>query len=247
MIHIFELRFDKSALSHVPEAERILYFMLGEVANDLSTLSKQAMFWIQPQDGQSEIHEFARTSAAFLNLKLLAGRIYEAWNLLKKAEHSRVFAAYRQDLDQGALDALSTIKKYFNTTNNLINHLRNKLAFHSDFETVKSAYAALPNEEPLCDFIAQHVGNTFYNSAHLIAVHSAKHLSGMPDIPSALDKTTTEILNLSHLVGLYAHGYASVFAARYLEPLHDLSGPREHQIEDAPRLSEIRTPYFYME
>lgn len=241
MIQLHELRFSKADLLRAPENERVLYVLLGGVANEMITLSKQLLFWTQPNPGEDEAEVYARTSAVLITARLLAGRTYEAWNVLRAREHSEVFKGYRDQFSAGTEEALRRLNQYFGRAN-LIERLRNKSAFHSDIETVRTALDGFPDDEPFVDYINNHVGNTFYSSAHLISTYGVMHLSKESDIATAMGKMADEVISISGLVSEYVFGFMAEFTIRHLDA-SSFTGKPVHTLK-APKLMEVTTPFF---
>lgn len=244
MISLYRLKFTKRDLASVPIEEKILYFMLGEATNSVSVLSKQILFWLNDRAGQGEVHVSARTAGAAINVKLLAGVLYEAWQLLAGAEHSRVFRTYSALLDADDAAALAAIKVYFNRSDNLVKTLRRKLAFHNDYATAVAAFNAFPEDEQVETYIAEYFGNMFNNGAHLITAYATTHLASERDLIDALNKMADEVLTISNLIERYGHGFSAVFARLYLEPLHEVSGIPAVTIDDAQNMQQVCVPYF---
>jgi hypothetical protein len=78
---IYPIRFSKALLNKVPEDERTLHLMAGQLANDLNILSKLIIILLNPVSGH-EIIRNANTTSATLLIKFLAGRLNEGWELM---------------------------------------------------------------------------------------------------------------------------------------------------------------------
>ena len=69
-------------------------------------------------------------SQSFIIARLLAGRLWEGWELIRKAYFStRLSLAIESKLPDDTLEALGKLKKYFGKKN-IIDILRNEFAFH---------------------------------------------------------------------------------------------------------------------
>jgi hypothetical protein len=243
LITLYEQSFSKGDLDAVPEVERTLFFILAEIANELTILSKQLIFWLQPVDSEDDVEKFARTSAGLTTARLLAGRIHEAWNVLRAKEHGQVYLLYRSELDADSVAAFATIKKYFGKKDNVVSLLRNKMAFHTDFQIIRDAFADFPRNEELTNFIHKTSGNTFYNSAHLISAFALKGLTRSTDLTQAIERVSHDVVLLSGLVGRYVHGFTAVFSERYITVAHLFSPLKEREL-NVPKLAEVFTPFY---
>lgn len=120
----------KAKLNELPSYDRALLFMLGHIANELISLTRLALFAGNYKYPDS-IKGNTQTSQALLILKLLAGKLREAWHFVRMAvlqsPHGRVYAT-----DEATVEARAAIKELNRLfgRGTLLNELRDDFVFH---------------------------------------------------------------------------------------------------------------------
>jgi hypothetical protein len=147
---VYPLRFTRADFDQVPEQERLVHLMLGQLANDINLLQKQLIFAISGLGEGSEPEHHAAVAQAMLTERMFAGRLNEAYQFVQTTDCNRAMKSYEADLPEEWREARKNLNAYFNA-DNLIPRLRNKLAFHMDVETTREAYATVPPNEPMVD------------------------------------------------------------------------------------------------
>lgn len=176
--------------------------------------------------------------------RILTGKIYECWNLLRAAFFgSGVSRTYHSRFDAEALSALDALKRYFGR-DNLIAKVRNEHAFHYDVNQVKAGYHTLVEGDPLDAYLSQTNANTLYAFADTI-VGRAMLESIMPGDPAKafdalLRETAQAIAWINTVIG------AVMFACLEAHVGGDLYalGGKIVEIEGAPHSQVVSIPYF---
>lgn len=89
MITVVPIKYDKSTLANVPPDECALHFMMAQIGNDVATRQKHVFFSFNKDENELEFPVgAARTASGMMLAGFLAGRLYEAWTLLRERSHS---------------------------------------------------------------------------------------------------------------------------------------------------------------
>jgi hypothetical protein len=142
-----------SKLKSMPPDELAVFVMFGHIANELSMLSRLAIFAINYPADQSARHSY-HTAQAMMIMKTLGGKAHAGWEFAGKAFFAgNVGKKYGSELSKEAEEANQNLRKYFGKKN-IIGELRNQFAFHhlttGDWKSqIAESVAAIPDETAL--------------------------------------------------------------------------------------------------
>lgn len=222
-LRLTEVHIAKAELDAVPEAERIHFLMLAQTANELAMLRILTIQALNGAKGKRAVVETG-LGIAFMLSRILAGRVHEAWDLLRKPSLIEVLEANMRAIPPADAtefleevgQAREAVIAYFADPTNLLKKVRNKVAFHHDRATVVGAYALVPDDLELVDFHTGTRGSTFYGAADTIAALSISHLIGSDDPAEGQKRLSHEATRMSGLLENIIDGYLVGFAARHL-------------------------------
>lgn len=240
-ITIHTLAYSKSDLDKVPADERIFYLMAGSVANDTAILNKALLASVENQDFGNTIANQGNSTAAVFILRMLSGRLVEAFKLTSRAS-KMIKNEYEADLSPEAKGGFYGILKYFAGKRSLLADVRDKMAFHHLNEFVEAAYQSLDGSHELGDYIQTASGNTLYYTAEILHYETLKNLSELSH-EEAIQRWIDNALEQSKNFGNLVHGFTLVFAQRYLpHALYKLRNePEEVPVID---LGKLALPFF---
>jgi hypothetical protein len=76
----------------MPESERVLLLLLAHANNEINVLSKLILM-LRKDNPPSPIHDAVEGAQTFILLRLLIGKLHEAWELFKnRAQSNRSIA-----------------------------------------------------------------------------------------------------------------------------------------------------------
>ena len=161
---------------------------------------------------------------AFMLARFLAGRIHEAWDLVRKASVAEAFAEHlqaipvddREDIAIEVAAARRAVQTYFDQPSPLLTKVRRKLAFHQDRSAVVGAYDLLPDDFNLIDFHTGVRGSTFYGAADTLAALAASHLMGSADPSEGQSRLVQDAPHIGGELETIIDGYLVAFYAKYL-------------------------------
>lgn len=167
-IVVYRFVFDKLKLSSVPQQERLLFFALGHLANEINALNKQVLWCFKP-DAEPSVVARAQVSLGLMYLRLLAGKLKEGYLLLQRhylPGQPSLATVYDRCLLPDARNALTFLKRYFGKKNN-VDTVRTHYSFHYSPEELEAGIALVPDDLEL--FVSQMQGNSFYYASEVLA------------------------------------------------------------------------------
>lgn len=121
---------------HILSPERAFYIHIGHLRHELMVLKKLLELSAKKTPTDPILRD-VHLSQQFIIGRLLAGKIREGWELIKKAYFgTKLSLGIEKELPDDTTMVLENLKKYFRT-NNLIDCVRNEFAFHYDPERVQ--------------------------------------------------------------------------------------------------------------
>ena len=243
MVEIYPLVFSKADLSGVPKEEILFHMVFAQLANEIQILRKQVML-ASNSIGEAGPKADAGVAAAHVNLRLLAGRLYEGHRLLQDKPAGSIHQAYVGELEPEARKAHRSIMQYFGQGSTLIKHLRNKASFHWDHESIAQAYDEIPDDLQLTDYIAWECGNCLYYSGALLSVGQMTAIAGLNDAGTALDRIFEEVSDVASWFEYYAQGFMFAFAKRHLSLSKEKFDAVRQAIDGCPDIQAASLPYF---
>jgi hypothetical protein len=197
---VHDVKIDRSKLAALPEAERVLLLLLAHASNELTVLTKLILM-MRKDEPPSPILDHVEAGQTFIFMRLLIGKLHEAWELFRTRVQSdrNISATFLPKLRPGAAAALTALKKHFGQGSSLT-AIRNRVSFHySDKENLTEAnFQQLAATEPLQFYLTPTVGNSFYHAGELVAQLSAINLVKVP-APAPGDATSAEARAFSAL------------------------------------------------
>jgi len=237
---VYPLRFTRADFDRVPDQERLVHLMLGQLANDINLLQKQLIFAINGFGMGSEPQHHAAVAQAMLTERLFAGRLNEAYQFVQGVDCAHTMKTYEADLPDEWRDARKHLNAYFNA-DNLVRRLRNKLAFHMDVETTREAYATVPEDEPMVDFVTLHQGDCLWGSADVLASFAMISLSGKADIAAAVQQIADDLIRVGGLFSTYIRNAQMAFIERHFPNAQSSEPPI---FIDGPALLKVCVPFY---
>jgi len=248
---VHQIKIDRTKLAAMPETERVLLLLLGHASNELNVLTKLILM-IRKDEPPSPIIDHVEAGQTFIFMRLLIGKLHEAWELFKARVQSdrAISTTFLPRLPPDAANALTALNKHFGPGSALTT-IRNKLSFHyTDKGNLTEAnFQQLAAGEPLQFYLTDRVGNCFYHAGELAAQLTAINLmktkmppTGPQDTNSAearaLNALCTEIIQVK---GDMTELFSELIALLGQDVVGSVS---TESIPDGPKLSAFTLPYF---
>ena len=162
-ITVHKLSFTKADLTGLSAAEQKLFVIAGHVSNDIGVLQK-LLVWSMNSSPVSDIAKDGTSTQNLIIVKLLAGKLSEAWRVMQRVYFGGLSQSYFTQLPEDAQAAQKTLRSYFGTRNP-ITEVRNNFAFHYSEDDIPDVLAALPDKMDFRFFLGEKVGNSLYHYA----------------------------------------------------------------------------------
>jgi hypothetical protein len=169
---------------------------------------------------------------ALIYARLLAGKLNEAWEVLAKAWFAtKLSLKLEPKLHPQAKEARVQLGAYFGRTN-LINRVRNSVAFHYSAEAVGAAWEEVADEFET--ILGGTVGNNLHHGSELAANAALMKAVNPTDLEEALATFLNEVQSI-------ASYFTEFFDGVLLVMLEDVLGP---DFRNAGTYAEILPPHF---
>jgi len=175
--------------------------------------------------------------------RVLIGKTYEAYVMIKKHYNREMVKKYNPLLNDAAREAFSHFKRYFSNSN-LINAVRNKYAFHYSHDELAKILMQISPMDNLVFYLSQDSRNSFFCSAEKI-VRDAMLEAIEPGNPSkAEEKLINETIQVADWLSIFLMWYMETVMMQYFGKSLEEMGAKEIKIPNPPRDTEIKLPYF---
>lgn len=244
-VTVYRVVFDKEKLASVPQSERILFFSLGHLANEVNALNKQVLWSFKP-DAEPPAVSKAQVSLAMIFLRLLAGKLKEGYILLQRhyfRGETSVSSVYADTIFPPAKEALTSLRRYFGKKNK-VDIVRTHYGFHNSPEELEAGIALVPDD--LEFFISQMDGNSLYYASEVLASHAMiRKIDPNGDSAVVFHELVGELVEVAG----YTLRFATGFMASFIDRHQDIwVGPSE-QIDlcQVVVLRDFQVPWFAFE
>src|SRR5215510_7875427 len=145
---VYEIPISKRQLDAIPADERVFFFQIGHLANELSTLNRLLLF-VSNSNGITDLERRARNAQAMLLIRLCSGKLFEGWQMLQRDFFgSKLSKEYEPLMDESGRNSLTEIKRYFSKSN-LIKDIRDNFAFHYSAEDLRNQIERINDNDAL--------------------------------------------------------------------------------------------------
>jgi hypothetical protein len=246
-MRLFVLTIGDDTLRAMPEDERILFVQLSHITNDIAILHKLLLFTHKTSD--SEIIRDSIVAQGSLAARLLAGVLYEAWQVLQSTFFNSTLAKTYEDLlPNEPSGALRELKAYFRG-GNTISTVRNHFAFHYDRGAVQDYLDCMDEKsaELYHIYLSDDHGNSLY--------YLAEEISGMAMVKAlgsvspgltpgeAHQRLYEDLIAVSGHFQTFASGCMILVLDKYCQ-VEGAVPYTEAIIDDGPPVNEVAIPYF---
>jgi hypothetical protein len=241
-VTVFRAQLSKTGLQQLSPEERRLFLSLGHIANEIKALQK-LLVWSSDFSSEHEAIVHGRISFSLMLLKILAGKLSEAHQVVKKNfYHPQVSRSYEPKLSEKGKEALVQIKRYFGGAN-IVNTVRNTHAFHYSPESIDAALDhGEPEELVLYMEDSGNANNLFYFS-EVLAGKSLFRTLGSNDDLGAFRGLIQETLSIAGLVNDFAEAFMLEFLSRHRDTIWEGTG-QPVSFEDLVPFFSVRLNWF---
>lgn len=243
-MHLYRFRLTKDQLAAIPQNERHMMLLFGQIANELNILRKSALF---SGNGLSdnEIVKFAEVAQAYFFIKLLGAKTYEAWEAFRKyfqgdPEIAQKFSRPLADGEQGA--TWGKLKKRFGAGGLVIQSLRNDHVFHfPDRDAIEGSFQSLPPEEDWSWYLSDSKANNFYAASDMVANNALFRDINQNELKGASGRLIDEVIELSTDVDDVLSAVVQILIETYFP---DLEAEQVLELNDLGGVDDVKLPFF---
>ena len=244
MITLWPLRFTKRLLAQAPNEALLYHLMLAQAALEINILRKQGTI-AGTVDNPNRFDGLAGVAMTQLNVRLLAGRLVEARNLLEKPR----FKAVRKELDKVMNPKGILARKNFialsGDRSGLIQQIRNQAAFHLDDTAAAAALDAIDEDHEYVDYLCPERGNTAMLSGFVLSGVQFARLACTHDLGLGTELALNAVNDAARLFEDHVEHFVIAFTDSYLSGALERARDEEIELEDFPKLETFRVPYFF--
>src|SRR5215469_2583660 len=126
-MQVFIAELSRQQLAAMPEAERALLFLLAQASNEINVLTKLILM-MRKTDPPAPILDHVEAGQTFILMRLLIGKLHEAWELFKNRAQSdsAIRTTYLPKLRPEAAKALQELNRHFGQ-GSALTAIRNKI------------------------------------------------------------------------------------------------------------------------
>ncbi|WP_332771432.1 hypothetical protein [Phenylobacterium sp.] len=250
MIKIIPLSVTKVDLDRAPEDHRVLFLLAGQFANDINLLRKQLIF-ANNGAGRDEFGNRTSMALAMLMVRLLVARMVAAWELLERKKYLDLLVQAITELStdddtrpyaEAASRAVPLLTAAF-VAGGTLSLVRRKAAAHTDIANLKSAYAALPADYEMTDYLSEVVGNCLYGAADDLAVRVTLDFTGHDEPKVAISHLADSTIEASGAMEDLLQAWMTYFVIAHLNDRLNDATEKLFYVADAPRMGDVQTPF----
>lgn len=249
-IRFVEIAYRKSDLLRMEPLHRRYFLMLGQLYNDIATLT---VILVQHYPSAFEGEEpkpirARRTMGALLAIRQLAARLWEVHKLIDGQ-----FGLFVRELSKDApsvKEHLKRVRAYLSSPN-AMKVVRHSAASHFDPETIDRGIAAIPEEAVVSDYLSDSAGNCTFDAADTILLYGlsvelqAVWNDGVARDPlEVMSKLTSEIRDAAMMVMDMSVALQQTIYNRYLPTKADGVQRNISVVRSQPLLEEITAAVF---
>jgi hypothetical protein len=243
MITLNPVTLTQAQFKSAPETEGLFYLKLGLITNEVSSLNKLTLFSLhQPKD--TEVMNRAGSALGLHQLRLLAGRLYEAHDIITTGFRP-LMLTYGSRKSNEVRKHYHKLNAYFGDPLNLVKSVRHKLAFHTDDAVFRAGVALMSEDDDLTDYMCEQRGNSLFWSAEMAMVAALQHVVGVKDTSEAYGKLMDDLNKVARIVNDFSFAFAVAFFDRNFPEKRQSLRENHIEIMDAPKLTEMSLPFFY--
>lgn len=236
------VEFSKEQLGALPKEEQVFLVQLTHMLNELSTLVRSVIYSSNEIGPQEEIMRTAQRVQSLFFMRMLAGKLYEGWEMLHKSYfRMKLPKQYETLLSDEARNAIKHLKQYFNRGDNLVGLIRNAWAFHYDRQKVEEEIDRIKEDAVLTMVLSEGRGNSLYEFSDTMVASSILNAINKSCWQEASDTLYGEILKVEDWFQGFGHGFVDLMVQQMLP---NPSGYREVELSNVPVIGEVRLPYF---
>ena len=238
---IHQLRFTHAELKALGEPERKLFIAAAHAANEITVLQKALVRSMGFPANQDEAKKATSTQNLVL-AKLLAGKLNEAWQMLRTCYFSGISRELNPLHPDEPKAAERALNRYFGRRN-AINEVRTNFASHYSPDGIIEALDQLSDEFEFEGYIGEEVGNSLFYFAEEPVFRQLTDSIPHDEKEQPFDRFISDVSVVARDVLTLLGSIIIVLMSKFC-PGRALTNI-EVEDADAPAISVSRLPYFF--
>lgn len=236
---LIKAEFPKKHLDQLSKEEKVFFVQLTHLLDELSILSKCVIFASNAIEVKQGVEKTAQRMQALFFIRILAGKIYEGWQMFRASYFSsQLSQKYDKLLSNSASESIEELKRYF-AKKNLIHEIRNKYAFHYDLKNVEDQLNRITQDETLDMLISEHQGNSLFSFSDAIINFSILSFINSKDQQEAMDILVEEvILKVCKWFQRFGYGFVEIIIKKFEFDCIEI------ELKDVLPIEDVKLPYF---
>lgn len=231
----------KVELESLTKSELNFLIQACAMLNEINILHKITLF--SNKDVKTDAGRRAQNSQSLFLLIILAGKLWEGWELVEKAYFgTKLSKTYHNLLPQETIDRLNDLKSYFGKSDNLIKKVRNKIAFHYDSPEILDQFYKAPKNEIFEIYLSKSQGNCFYFLPYVLLLNAILEWTSISDPLKATDTFFSDVLTIARWFIDFLNLCVVTIAKKNIAWKWE-----EIDIPDPVGIDEVVLPYFVAE
>lgn len=239
---VIKAQLSVAGLKGLPIADRKLFVALANLQNEIRFLLR-IIQWSAYYDSPIDAVVQGQFALNFFNVKLLAGKLREGYEILAKFffPEKELVRRFQTKVGPETLDALKALKKYF-SKGNLLHEVRNNFAFHFSPDALENEIGRSPDKLEI--FLESGPdANTLYHFAEVLSTLAALREIGSPDPMKAMDEFTQTILTAATTFNQFNLGFLHFITSEHKSTIWEGSA-KEIDLGELPPFAKVRIPWF---
>lgn len=237
-----KLSIDVQKLKGMPKPEIELLLALQIILGEIKTLN--IILLCIPTDSPNQIVGTAQNCQRLFIMRMLASKVFEAWDYLKKMFWgNKLSLIYEPLLNEEGTQALEKLKSYFKNSNSLKN-VRNDYSFH--YSDGAKMYAKkledIPNDEIFDIYLGEKLGNFHFDMGETMMNYAFVDTFKGMNLKSKYMQMIDEVFSVPILLDQFGHSLIEAVWTHHFDV-----NPESVEIPDPIEISKVAIPAFIKE
>lgn len=241
-LKLFHIKFRRGDLDCISKDEAVFLLQIGGLIQEIISLQK--FIHMSSHGTRIRVQRMAENAQAVYFYRLLAGSLYEGWELLTKRhnEYKMIIAKYKPKLDNVAKSSLRKLEDYFSNPKNSCERVRNKFSHHHDYGEILRILRNWPEKDELEIYLSEVHANCRYTASDIVTNLAMLGSTDMKDLQPKLHVFLKEVGEIArHFVEVISE-YLKLILQEVVTN-KNLEG-KEISIGRVPSLDQTRLRYF---
>lgn len=241
-IELLHIKFTKKDMECISEDESIFLLQVCGLIHEVISLQK--FIHMSSHGVENDVQRMAENSQAMYFFRLLAGTLFEGWDLITKKhnKYKPIISKYKNELDSVAKEAFEKLEQYFSNPNNSCEKIRNNFSHHYNYGEIRKMFRKWPENDKLEIYLSDMHANCRYTVSDVITNLAILGEPKSTDIVNDMGALTKEIGDIARAFIEVISSYLSVILRKVITEKKPES--QEIILKNISAINELRLPYF---